>query len=138
MKRIKKIIQIVTLCMCIFAGGCLIPISSHAQEIKVGVEPRMSYISTYSTNLAISDDGIASIKGEVKGKVGVTSAYVKVTLQKYELGKWVDVESWEDSRNGRSAIVVVDYQVSKGTYRTVMVCSADTESKTATSALSTY
>lgn len=51
----------------------------------------MTYILTYGTQLSISDTGIASVKGEVKGKSGVTSAYVKVILQKYESGKWEEV-----------------------------------------------
>ena len=45
--------------------------------------------------------------------------------------KWVDVESWETSSDTRSASVAETYQVS-------MICSADGETKTATSAERTY
>jgi hypothetical protein len=52
--------------------------------------------------------------------------------------KWVDVESWETSSDTRSASVAETYQVSRGTYRVTMICSADGETKTATSAERTY
>ena len=74
----------------------------------------------------------------VRGKSGVTSTYVKVTLQKSESGSWKDVKSWEDSNNTRSTTIAETYQVSKGEYRVTMTCSANTETKTATSASRTY
>lgn len=80
MKKTKKIFIIVALCLCIFiANGT--SIISYAQQIET-VEPQMTYISTCSTDLSISDEGLATIIGQVRGKTGVTSAYVKVTLQR--------------------------------------------------------
>lgn len=114
------------------------PIVSYAKEAVTYVEPRLAYISTYSTELVISNIGLATITGEVRGKTGVTNAYVKVTLQKYASGDWVDVEDWEDSSNGRNAFISETYQVTRGTYRVVMTCSANSETKTATSAQRTY
>lgn len=137
----KKTIRTVIMCICILAGAWLVSSPGYAQEnhtYQTQIEPRMTYILTYRTQLSISDTGIASVKGEVKGKSGVTSAYVKVILQKYESGKWEEVMSWEDSRRGRNAVVAVDYQVTRGTYRTVMTCNANTESKSATSASVSY
>lgn len=98
----------------------------------------MTYIYSYSTELSISSDGVATVTGMIRGKSGVTSTYVEVTLQKSESGKWVDVESWEDSSSTRSVTVVETYQVSRGTYRVTMTCSANGETKTATSAERTY
>lgn len=102
------------------------------------VEPRMTYIFSYSTELSISSNGVATITGMVRGKSGVTSTYVKVTLQKSESGEWLDVESWEDSSDTRSVTIAETYQVSRGTYRVVMTCSANSETKTITSAERTY
>lgn len=114
------------------------PIVSYAKEAVTYVESRLAYILTYSTELVISNIGLATITGEVRGKTGVTNAYVKVTLQKYASGDWVDVEDWEDSSNGRNAFISETYQVTRGTYRVVMTCSANSETKTATSAQRTY
>ena len=91
-----------------------------------------------SPELSISSDGSASITGLVRGKTGVTSTYVKVILQKKVSGVWIDVESWEDSSNTRSTTIAETYQISRGTYRVSMTCSADGETKTATSAERTY
>lgn len=97
----------------------------------------MASISTYSTELTINN-GVASVTGFVRGKSGVTSTYVKVILQKKVSGDWIDVESWEDSSATRSITIAETYPVSKGTYRVVMTCSADEETKTAISAERTY
>lgn len=138
MKKSKKIYRFVVLCLSALLLGNLISIKGYAQTDSALVEPRMRYISTYSTDLSISDGGAATITGLVRGKTGVTNTYVKVTLQKSISGNWNDIESWEKSNNGRSATISEVYQVSKGTYRVVMNCSANTESKTVTSVTRTY
>lgn len=138
MKNFKKLCKVVVLCLCILVGTSMVSIVSYAKEVVTYVEPRLAYISTYNTELVISNTGLATITGEVRGKTGVTNAYVKVTLQKYASGDWVDVEDWEDSRNGRNVFISETYQVTRGTYRVVMTCSANSETKTATSAQRTY
>ena len=138
MKKSKKIYRFVVLCLSTLLLVNLISIKGYAQTDSALVEPRMTYISTYSTDLSISDGGAATITGLVRGKTGVTNTYVKVTLQKSISGNWNDIESWEKSNNGRSTTISEVYQVSKGTYRVVMNCSANTESKTATSVTRTY
>lgn len=138
MKKSKKIYRFVVLCLSTLLLVNLISIKGYAQTDSALVEPRMTYISTYSTDLSISDGGAATITGLVRGKTGVTNTYVKVTLQKSISGNWNDIESWEKSNNGRSATISEVYQVSKGTYRVVMNCSANTESKTVTSVTRTY
>lgn len=138
MKKNKKFLKVAIVCMCFVVGGMAVPITSQAKEVEMKIEPRMTYISTYSTDLNISNTGLATITGEVKGKNGVTSAYVKVTLQKYESGNWIDEKDWEDSQNGKNAFVSETYQIEKGTYRVFMTCSANSETKTATSAERTY
>lgn len=132
----KKICRMAV--VCILLCGLVLPISVHAMETDMQIEPRMTSISLYNTDLTISSDGIASISGFVRGKLGVTSTYVEVTLQKSVSGTWVDVDSWENSSDTRSTSVVETYQVSRGTYRVTMTCSADGETKTATSAERTY
>ena len=63
---------------------------------------------------------------------------MKVTLQQKVSGNWVDVKFWEDSNSTRSTTVAETYEVSRGTFRVTMTCSADGETKTLTSAERTY
>lgn len=134
----KRLCRLAVICICMLFFGMAIPVSVHAAGTNVQIDPRMSSISTYSTELSISSDGVASISGFVRGKTGVTSTYVKVTLQKKVSGVWIDVESWEDSSNTRSASIAETYQISRGTYRVSMTCSADGETKTVTSVERAY
>lgn len=138
MKNIKKLCKVAMICMCIVLSTMSVPIVSNAQEVDYQVEPRMTYISTCSSSLSISDSGVATVYGMVRGKTGVTYTYVKVTLQKLVSGEWVDVESWEASNNSRATTVNETYQVSIGTYHVVVECTANSESKTITSAEKTY
>lgn len=139
MKKMYGIYSALALCLCILVCSFALPLTVSAQGMDTqAVEPRMTSIFSYSTELSISSDGTATITGIVRGKAGVTSTYVKVTLQKSESGKWVDVKSWEDSSGSRSATVSETYQVSSGTYRVIMTCSADAETKTLTSSEKTY
>lgn len=139
MKKRYGICGVFVLCAYMLLSGLAFPASVSAQEISAqAVEPRMTSISSYGTELSISSDGVASVTGMVRGKSGVTSTYVKVTLQRSESGRWVDVKSWECSKSSRSASVSETFQVSRGTYRVAMTCRADEETKTATSAERTY
>ena len=133
----KKLYRILVICVCVAFFNLTTSFLAFAQETNDQVEPRMENISTFSTELTISN-GIASVTGSVRGKAGVTNTYVKVTLQKSESGEWVDIQSWEDSNNTRSTTIAETYPVSRGTYRVTMICSADGETKTATSAERTY
>lgn len=138
MKKVIKTMVLLTLCICVLGGGMSYPMVVNAEEQHV-VESRMTYISSYSTDLSISSTGLATITGRVRGKTGVTSTYVKCTLQRSVGGGWVDVKSWEASSSTLAATVGVDYQLaSRGTYRVTMVCRANTEEKTGTSAYRTY
>ena len=134
----KKFCKVVILWIYVFVGVLTIPFVSYAKEAATYVEPRMTYIAGYSTDLVISNAGIATITGQVRGKTGVTQAYIKVTLQKYVSGHWANIEEWENSQNARNAFISETYQVTKGTYRVVMKCSANSESKTATSVQRTF
>lgn len=138
MERFKLMVTVCMVSICILFGGMSTPIVVHAQEDKK-VDSRMTYISSYTTDLSISSNGVASISGLVRGKTGVTSTYVKCTLQISIGGGWVDVKTWEVSSNTRGATIAETYQLSsRGTYRVYMECSANTESKTLTSAYRTY
>lgn len=85
MKRICRMAVV-----CILLCGLILPIPVHARESDVQMEQRMASISVYGTELYISSDGTASISGFVRGKLGVTSTYVEVTLQKSVSGTWID------------------------------------------------
>lgn len=139
MKRINRICNTMAICMCMLICGTVLPLKVSAKETDIQmVEPKMTYIYSYSTELSISSDGVATVTGMIRGKSGVTSTYVKVTLQKSESGQWIDVESWEESSSTRSITIAETYQVVRGTYRVTMTCSANGETRTATSASRSY
>jgi len=138
MAKIKYFFVTVALCICTLFGVYNMPAIAYAEETS-NVEPRMVYISSYATDLSISSTGVATITGNVRGKGGVTSSYVKCTLQISIGGGWVDVKSWEDSSSTPNATIGETYQLSsRGTYRVYMECRANTEEKTGTSAYRTY
>lgn len=134
----KKLCRMALICIVMLFCGLAFSVSVQAKEANARIEPRIARIYTYGTELSISSGGVASISGFVRGKSGVTSTYVKVTLQKSVSGEWVDVKSWDESNDTRSTSVTETYQVSHGTYRVNMTCSADGETETATSAERTY
>lgn len=136
-KLIRKIIGIM-ICVCILAYGTEPSMVVCAKEAEQQNEARMTYISSYDVGFSVSADGIVSISGSVTGKSGVTHAYVKVTLQKSVSGTWQNVESWEESSDGRHVSVEITHQVSRGTYRAVMTCSANGETQSKISATKTY
>lgn len=138
MKKLMRQLTGIAVCVCMLLYGGTSSITAVAEELSVQIEPRMTYISTYNVQLSISDNGIATIMGTVTGRIGVTQTSVKVTLQKSVSGTWTDVESWEASSDSRKASVDTTYQVSRGTYRVTMTCSANSESTSATSATKTY
>lgn len=135
MKRIKSIITVLCLCICVLFSGMAMPVVIHAED-PTEVTPYMAYISTYSTDVTISD-GVASIYGLVRAKANVTT-YVKVTLQIYADGSWKDIKSWEANGNMGSTVADTYQLYSRGSYRTYMVCSANTETKSAASEIRTY
>lgn len=138
MNSFLKICIVMVLGICILFGGMSVPITVQAEEQET-VDSRMTYISSYSTDLIISSSGLATISGRVRGKAGVTSTYVKCTLQRSVSGGWVDVKTWEASSTTLAATIAEDYQLSsRGTYRVYMECRANTEEKTGTSAYRTY
>lgn len=138
MKKCKFIVYALVLSMCVLFSCGSLPITVNAEGKDV-VDSRMTYITSYTTQLSISDTGVATVSGNVRGKASVTSTYVKCTLQMSVGGSWVDVISWEDSSTDNAASIGVDYQLSsRGTYRVYMVCRANTEEKTGTSAYRTY
>ncbi len=138
MQKLARKIAGIVIGVCMLSYGVKSPMAVCAEVANGQIETRMTYIASYNVGLFIADNGIASISGSVSGKSGVTQTFVKVTLQKSVSGGWEDVESWEDSSDSRSAFVNTTYQVSRGTYRTVMTCSANGETKSQTSVTRTY
>lgn len=138
MNKYRVFFSTLLVCMCLLTGFMYNPIVVCAED-NTGIESRMTYISSYTTELSITSTGVATITGRVRGKSGVTSTYVKCTLQMSVGGGWVDVKSWEDRQSTNGATIGETYQLSsRGTYRVYMECSANTESKTLTSAYRTY
>ncbi len=138
MRKIKYLCKVAVLCIGIAMAGISSTTISNAQETEIQVQPRMLYINNWDTGLSISDRGTATVSGYVEGVSGVSSTSVKLTLQKYESGSWVAVKSWEKTSNARTTSISETYQVSKGTYRVVMGCRANSETYTVTSGTKTY
>lgn len=46
----------------------------------------MTYIYSCNTDVSISSEGVVTITGMVRGESGITSTYVRGTLQKSESG----------------------------------------------------
>ena len=138
MQKIKYVCKVAVLCIGIAMAGISSTIISNAQETEIQVQPRMLYINNWDTGLSISDSGTATVSGYVEGVSGVSSTSVKLTLQKYESGSWVAVKSWEKTSSSRTTSISGTYQVSKGTYRVLMGCRANSETKTVTSGTKTY
>ena len=130
---IRKYYEITALCIMLAMLVAMVP------AIKAeAVEPKMTYILSYSADLYISDSGEANITGYARGKSDVTSTYVSATLQRKSGNDWIDVESWEDSSTERYLSVLETYSVSRGTYRLVVTVTANTETKTVISNEKTY
>ena len=138
MKKLIRQLTGIAACVCMLLCEGTFPITAVAKEASMQIEPRMTYILSYGADLSISNNGVATITGSVTGKAGVTQTSVKVTLQKSVSGTWTNVESWEASSDSRNASVNTTYQVSRGTYRVTMTCSANGESESTTSETKTY
>lgn len=141
MIKAQKIFIGILLSVLVFTVLNISKMDVHAAEVEEpiweGPVDPMMYISSYGCNFTISSSGVASVSGYIKGKSGVDDAYVLVTLQKQVYGGWSNITSWDD-QGGRNASVSETYNVSSGTYRIEVYCSAGTESKVFDSASKTY
>ncbi len=143
MSKIKERNIVTVVMVCLLSVVLLFPsdVSAVGRGISVGTRqatPWMVYIALYSGELEISSTGLATCMGEVQGKSGVTSTYVKVALQKYINGDWHNYKIWQETNARSYTIVSETYQVMPGTYRVEMTCSANTETKTYTTPSQTY
>mgnify|MGYP003295538968 CR=1 FL=1 len=139
MQKMKKTFIALVVCVGILAGSnvCTIPVCAQ-ESINVIGNARMAYIYSYGTNLSISNSGVASVSASVVADSDVSSVFLRVQLQKFVLGNWITENTWEGTYADNSASISATYQVSSGTYRTVMRCTANSETKTATSSTVYY
>lgn len=68
------------------------------------IRPLYSNINDVYTSLTIND-GIATIKGYVQRTSSGNSIYLSSTLQRYNNGLWIDVESWSKTTTSFSASI---------------------------------
>ena len=74
MNYLKRIGRLVAICICAVCVG-IIPITAHAMEVSdKQIQPRMDYISSYGTELTISDSGEASYAEKSVGLTDGTDA----------------------------------------------------------------
>ena len=139
MRKMKKLFIAMLVCVGILVGSnvCMSPVCAQESINEIG-NARMAYIYSYGTNLSISDSGVASVSASVVADSDVSSVFLRVQLQKFVLGNWITVNTWEGTYANNSASISATYQVSSGTYRTVMRCTANTETKTTTSSTIYY
>lgn len=138
-KNTLKKSAILCFCMIITVFGSSVISYAADMDTPIWEEPAepMEYISSYGGNLSINSSGVATVTGYIRGKSGVSDAYVKVTLQKQVSGTWSNLKAWDD-QGGRNAAVEETYTVTGGTYRVKIYCSAGAEAKTFYSAAKTY
>ncbi len=135
---VKKIRKGITLacCFCLMATRAA-PVTIQA-KVPEQAQPLMAFITSYSTDLAISGNGTASVTAYVIAKSNATNTYVKATLQKKTGSNWVNVKAWEATGNRGYTGIIETYSVSGGTYRVIATIKADSETKNVTSATKTY
>ncbi|HHU72847.1 MAG TPA: hypothetical protein GXZ21_12575 [Clostridiales bacterium] len=88
------------------------------------MRPLYSNINDVYTSLTIND-GIATIKGYVQRTSSGNSIYLSSTLQRYNNGLWIDVESWSKTTTSFSASISEKSEVGKGSYRVRTYYSVD-------------
>lgn len=135
---VKKIRKSITLacCLCLMAAQPA-PMTVQA-KVPEQTQPLMTFILSYSADLAISADGTANVSAYVIAKDSAANTYVKATLQKKSGNSWVNVTSWKKSGNGGYTGITETYPVLKGTYRVKATVKADSETRNVTSAARTY
>lgn len=86
---VKKIRKGITLacCFCLMATRAA-PMTIQA-KVPEQAQPLMAFITSYSTDLAISGNGTASVTAYVIAKSNATNTYVKATLQKKTGSNWI-------------------------------------------------
>jgi hypothetical protein len=134
-KIIKMRKQLVIMCLIIVTTSQIIV---YAHDGENNDKERMASISSYNASFTISNNGIASIDATVIGKSGVKNTYVKAVLQRETTSGWKEVETWEKESQTLLARIEETYQVSSGTYRIVATFTADSETKSMTTASKTY
>lgn len=88
------------------------------------IRPLYSNINDVYTSLTIND-GIATIKGYLQRTYYGNSIYLSSTLQRYNNGLWIDVESWSKTTTSFSATISEKLDVVKGSYRVRTYYSVD-------------
>ena len=138
MRKFKLLILGVVLSVSILIGGLSMPMICQAEEGNP-VQSRLINLYAYSTDISISDSGVASIYGYATCKTDVSNLSITLTLQMSVSGRWVDVKTWSASTSNDYLTVADTYQLtSRGTYRVVMDLVADSEEKQAISAYRTF
>lgn len=84
------------------------------------------YYRSASATLGISSNGVAEVRGDIKGIIGTTTkTTVHLYLQQYENGDWVDVDDWLDSDETVNRTLTKQVTVEKGfKYRAKASCYA--------------
>jgi len=121
----KKIIPALLLfiALCVTSGSALEhqippPIVTLQSGISV-ISPSFINISSSSSSLSISSQGVATVSATVTGTSGVTTkSAITAELQQYKNGTWVTIATFSVSSNSYRASLSETKSVDKGyTYR---------------------
>ena len=96
-------------------------IPAGATEADSGISPRYTYISTVSTNLSISNLGIATCPATCFA-TNISSVKLTCRLQQYKNGVWTTIRTWTDTGANMGSISQSVAVYSGYTYRTYISC----------------
>ena len=138
MKKFRVFIVGLVLGISVLFSGMSAPMVCHAVDSNQ-MQTRLLNLYSYSTDVTITDSGVANIYGIATCKTDVSNLSITVTLQMSVSGRWVNVKTWSASTSKDYLTVADTYQLtSRGTYRVVMDVTADSEEKQAISAYRTF
>lgn len=117
------------LALLLFAGAFATPVYANALPSEVSTEetssgeldeyrPQARWSATHSiTHGVILSGGVANAVCSVRAYNSTSKVYTSLTLQKFEGGRWVDLQTWWG--NGTFTCGISSYRaVPQGTYRT--------------------
>ena len=113
----KRILSLTLAVVLLFA--LVIPVG--AAEVDSGISPRFTYISKVSTNLSISNLGVATCTGS-SFATGVSSVKLICRLQQYKNGTWTTIRTWSDTGTNAATVAKSVAVYSGYTYRTYTSC----------------
>ncbi len=135
MKQFVKGMMLILMCAIVVS---LVKVSDAQAKSVNGVSPRFTSISECNVTLTLNGEAEVAISGKVLGVYGTANTSLSAVLQRQRGSSWVNVKTWEKSSASKSVRLQEVYPISSGTYRVMLIGTADGESTTVYSAVVTY